>query len=358
MNQNQSSRRAGAFTLIEMLCVMAIIGILAALLLPALSQGKRRAMRVQCLNNLKEVGVAFHAFMHDHDGRFPMQISTNDGGSLEFVQQGNEVNGEFDFGFRHWQTLSNELVSPKLLNCPADLREPAANFAALQNENVSYFVGVNADYSRPVSILAGDRNITNGSPVAASLIRATAASNVWWTRELHAFKGNLLFADAHVEQSKDFRLSLPTAQPAESDLVLPSVRSIAVASLPTADPAPSVVAQSRPPVSGFYAPLVLLAFSVTNSPAAPARLTNTVTPAVNAKALNQAKSPKAAADNSGMSAFDRRFVETTQGFIKSTGLFLYLLLLLLILALICRRVYREMREKRRRLARLQVTAPE
>ena len=46
-----------------------------------------------------------------------------------------------------------------MLVCPADLRPPAGNFAALQNTNVSYFVGVTADYSKPASILAGDGNL-------------------------------------------------------------------------------------------------------------------------------------------------------------------------------------------------------
>src|SRR6266567_1970055 len=111
------------FTLIELLCVIAIIGILAALLLPALSQAKARAHRIQCVSQLRQAGLAFHAFAHDHNSRFPMQTSTNAGGSFEYVQSASQLTGEFYFNFKHFETLAAELTTPKVLLCPADERQ-------------------------------------------------------------------------------------------------------------------------------------------------------------------------------------------------------------------------------------------
>jgi prepilin-type processing-associated H-X9-DG protein/prepilin-type N-terminal cleavage/methylation domain-containing protein len=60
------SRVPSAFTLIELLVVIAIIGILAALLLTVVSQAKGKALRIQCANNVRQLGVALQEFRTDH----------------------------------------------------------------------------------------------------------------------------------------------------------------------------------------------------------------------------------------------------------------------------------------------------
>jgi prepilin-type N-terminal cleavage/methylation domain-containing protein len=64
--KNQRSRVQSAFTLTELLVVIAIIGILAALLLSAISQAKAKALRIQCLSNLHQLGIGLQTFLADN----------------------------------------------------------------------------------------------------------------------------------------------------------------------------------------------------------------------------------------------------------------------------------------------------
>ena len=66
-----NSHRIKGFTLIELLVVIAIIAILAALLLPAMSQAKASARRATCLNNLRQISVGMHLYAAENADQFP-----------------------------------------------------------------------------------------------------------------------------------------------------------------------------------------------------------------------------------------------------------------------------------------------
>jgi prepilin-type N-terminal cleavage/methylation domain-containing protein/prepilin-type processing-associated H-X9-DG protein len=67
-----------AFTIIELLMVIAIIGVIAALLMPAIGKARESGRRTQCTNNLRQIGIAMYIYIDEHDSRFPPVVDVPD----------------------------------------------------------------------------------------------------------------------------------------------------------------------------------------------------------------------------------------------------------------------------------------
>lgn len=158
--------RNQGFTLIELLVVIAIIAILAAMLFPVLGQAKHRAWSIQCVSNLRQIGMGMKMFADDNNELYPesgadIHWNTNDPITLKpsWMQQ-----------IYQYTMNTNVYNCPANVQLPPDMRGPfnyfngcraaylaASNFAPLQNNSVRF----------PSSyVLSGDTcgipNVTSG----------------------------------------------------------------------------------------------------------------------------------------------------------------------------------------------------
>jgi prepilin-type N-terminal cleavage/methylation domain-containing protein len=133
LSSNDWRRRSG-FTLVELLVVIAIIGVLVALLLPAVQAAREAARRMQCSNNMRQLGLALHNY-HDNNQSFPLNYRPVTAGPyswmqaiLPYIEQQNLYN-QLTIGGT--QSLANNALvasTPiKTYLCPSDAATPKSS---------------------------------------------------------------------------------------------------------------------------------------------------------------------------------------------------------------------------------------
>jgi hypothetical protein len=129
--------------------VLLTTAILAGMLLPALAKAKSRAQSIRCVNNMKNIGLAFRIYATDHGDRFPFNTGAGKPGARVEATEMDPIQA--------FRAIGNELGTPKILVCPADSsKHPAPDTASLTAANVSYEleIGPNVTEANPREVLA------------------------------------------------------------------------------------------------------------------------------------------------------------------------------------------------------------
>jgi type II secretory pathway pseudopilin PulG len=224
------TNRLAAFTWIEMLVVIVCVVLLGFfLIVPLFSTPTARAPRISCVNNLKNIGLAWRIYSTDNDGLYPWQAAATNRPACvptNYASVPGAALGPAQGVAANFAFLTDELSTLKILKCPSDAKRfqlKSNSFAFLmapaqtlvRDRAISYFIGTSAKEDEPQSILGGDRNLaggpfsadTNTPPSQVALrIRYATATNVAamnsavWTQDIHQGAGNLLLGDGSFQQ--------------------------------------------------------------------------------------------------------------------------------------------------------------
>jgi len=204
MKKNTSQR--DAFTLVELLVVIAIIGVMVGLLLPAVQAAREAARRMQCSNNMRQIGLAMHNY-HDSMNRFPAARAGCCFGTwnvliLPYIEQGNvsdlyrnwggsDTTGPRYSGAPNTTTVTNQRFAA--FSCPSD--QENSPFSSLTNHN--YAVNFGNTHSTQTSL---NGVIYGGAPFISDHLRKVQFRDI-----IDGTSNTLLVGEVRQGQGSDLR---------------------------------------------------------------------------------------------------------------------------------------------------------
>jgi prepilin-type processing-associated H-X9-DG protein len=233
-NGGNAMRANHGLTLVEVLVLVACIVILVAVLLAVLVKQEAVKSASSCESNLMQIGISYRTWEGDYGDKYPQELiasgntnfplsSDTTGYILNHALPANTSVGvslPYGYAYQCYQVMSNELNNPKIMLCPEDGRStgsiptdfiniPPASAVAFNNGTVSYFVGLDADETRPRMLLGGDRDLLmNGVEVVPGLAVFGTSTPTGWSVKMHNGNGNILFADGSFQRTTPSSLQM------------------------------------------------------------------------------------------------------------------------------------------------------